>query len=184
MSGPASDVPAVAPEADTPAALEAEGAGSRRQLLSFRLGEEHYAVDILRVLEIRVLATTSRLPRAPAYVRGVMNLRGTVVPIVDLRRRLGLEPVPPARHTVVMLLRVESGEHPRTLGMVVDAVSDVVEVTREQERPAGEGSGFTEGLAMLDHEVLILLDVDRLLDPERFEGVGPDGPATPTERTP
>src|SRR5215470_2893114 len=99
-----------------------------KQYLTFLLAETEYGVDILRVQEIKGWDTVTPLPNTPEYVRGVMNLRGTIVPIIDLRLRFGLASVPYGPTTVVVVLKVSHDHGSRIMGMVVDAVSDVYNV--------------------------------------------------------
>lgn len=135
-----------------------------REYLSFRLGGEEYGIDILRVQEIRGYEAPTRIANAPAFVKGVINLRGNIVPIVDLRLRFGCENVDFDGTTVTIVLNVGH----RVVGVVVDAVSDVMEIEREAIRPAPElsstiDSNFITGLAHLDARMLILLDIAGLL---------------------
>lgn len=139
------------------------------QYLSFELGEQRYAVDILRVQEIKGWDRVTPLPGAPEWVCGVMNLRGAVVPVVDARRRFGLPGRRPEKSTVVIILRVEAADRERIVGIVVDAVSDVHDVTPEQHRAVPKvsttlGRDVVKGMAAVGEGILVLLDVDRLLD--------------------
>jgi purine-binding chemotaxis protein CheW len=137
------------------------------QVLTFILDAQEYAVDILRVQEIKGWDKVTPLPNAPPYVRGVINLRGAIVPIVDLRQRLGLPPIPYGPSTVFVVLRVEGGERSRITGVVVDAVSDVCSVPTDSSSPPPDIAGdvdvtFVRGIATVDEKMLIILDIDRL----------------------
>jgi len=150
-------------QAQQPAAnAEAEG----QQYLTFLLDGEEYGVDILRVQEIKGWDRVTPIPNTSDYVRGVINLRGFVVPIVDLRRRFGMEAAEVSKTTVVIMLRVRHEQAERTVGFVVDAVSDVYTVDAGQLRPPPElgrsESRFVNGLATVDGKMVILLDVDQL----------------------
>jgi purine-binding chemotaxis protein CheW len=139
-----------------------------QQYLSFFLAEEEYAVDILRVQEIRVWEKLTRLPRVPAFVKGVLNLRGEIVPVVDLRERFGLPFEPYNNQTVIVVLNVRHEERITSMGIVVDRVADVYTLATDSLRSAPEiattvGSEAVVGLASLDSHMLIVLDVDRLL---------------------
>ena len=139
------------------------------QYLTFLLEGEEYGVDILRVQEIRGWERTTPIPNTPDYVQGVINLRGTIVPIIDLRRRFGLPPREHGPTTVVVVLRVESEERERTMGIVVDAVSDVYNLPEEEVAPPPDlGSAisidFVRGLATVEGKMVIVLDIDRLLN--------------------
>lgn len=138
------------------------------QLLTFRVGDETYAVDILRVKEIRVWSAVSRIPKAPPHMLGVLNLRGAIVPVIDLRLRFALESAEFSPTTVTIVLTLSTEEGVRECGVVVDSVSDVVEVAAEAIRPApalgnGRSSGFISGLVAMDDRMMILLDVDELI---------------------
>ena len=133
------------------------------EFLTFNLGGEEYAIDILQVQEIRALESVTRIANAPAFIKGVINLRGTIVPIVDLRVKFGMTDTA-SKSPVVIILSIAG----RVIGVVVDAVSDVVGLTAEQIRPAPEvgsaiASGFIRGLAPLDARMLILVDIERLM---------------------
>ncbi len=153
----------------TPAAgANKSAAGSSEQYLTFMLDGEEYGVDILRVQEIKGWDKVTRIPRTPDYVLGVINLRGSVVPILDLRRRFGLETIAFGPTTVVIVVRVAGGHDGRTVGMVVDAVSDVYHVNLADCKPPPDVCGsvdtvFVKGLATVENKMLILLDIDRLI---------------------
>ena len=112
-------------------------AGSH-QVLTFTLGDETYGVDILRVQEIRGYSTVTRIPQAPAHVLGVLNLRGSIVPIVDMRMRFNLDRAEYTPLTVIIVLSVESAAGRRDIGVVVDGVSDVIDVANADIKPAPE----------------------------------------------
>ena len=135
------------------------------EYLTFRLGGEEYGVDILKVQEIRSVDTVTRLPESPDYIRGVVNLRGTIVPVVDMRIKFRLGSAEYNDQTVMIVLNMAS----RTIGMVVDGVSDVITLAESQIRPPPELSGamdtaFVTGLGAVDERMLILVDIDRLMD--------------------
>ena len=148
------------------------------QYLTFMLDGEEYGVDILRVQEIKGWDTVTALPGMPDYIRGVINLRGTVIPIIDLRLRFGLEEMEYGVTTVVIVLRVETEEKERIMGVVVDAVSDVYNVDEADVKPSpavNGGSGTLEvvkGIATVDNHMLILLAVDQLLEFADAGGLG------------
>lgn len=152
------------------------------QYLSFRLGKEEYAVDVLKVQEIRSYEEATRIPHTPEYVAGIINLRGAVVPIIDLRRRFEL-PVEIDFATVNVLVKVNRGGKERTIGLVVDSVSEVYEVTDSEKQPAPEMGGtianeFIESLATLDDRLIILLNIDYLMNEgilEKLDQVAAEG---------
>ena len=143
------------------------GDNGTRQVLTFSLGGEVYGVDILRVKEIRGWSPVTRIPQSPEAVLGVLNLRGLIVPIVDLRVRFALASAEftPLTVIIVLSLRTESGL--RECGIVVDNVNDVVDVATETIRPSPElgaahNSEFIEGIATHDEQMLILLNAENL----------------------
>ena len=142
------------------AAAEAGG----REFLTFRLGAEEYAIEILKVQEIRGWETPTAIANTPEFIKGVINLRGTIVPIVDLRLKFRLGEARYDEFTVVIILSVAR----RVIGVVVDAVSDVTILTPQQMRPAPEFGGaqntrFISGLGTLGERMLILMDIERLM---------------------
>lgn len=139
--------------------------GDERQLVVFELGAELYGVEISRVHEIIRLQTITRVPRSPSFVEGVINLRGRVIPVVDLRRRFGL---PTAEHTrATRIVVVEIGD--QVVGVIVDAVSEVLHVSDATIEPpspvvTGVESDYIHGIAKLPERLVILLDLDRVLE--------------------
>ena len=138
------------------------------QYLTFMLAGEEYGVDILRVQEIKGWGKVTPIPGTPEYVRGVMNLRGTIVPILDLRMRFCMSQIEYGPTTVVIVLRVENEAGDRIMGIVVDAVSDVYAVPAEELRPSPDFGGdvnveFVRGLATVDEKMVIILNIDKLL---------------------
>lgn len=153
------------PAAAPPAAAKT---AASQQILTFSLGTETYGVEILRVQEIRGFSTVTRIPQAPPHVLGVLNLRGTVVPIVDLRMRFSLAEVAFTALTVIIVLSVEGGSGRRNFGLVVDGVSDVMDLAPDAVRPTPEfgshvNTDFIRGLATLGDSMVMLLDIDRLI---------------------
>jgi len=139
------------------------------QYLTFLLGEEEYGVDILRVQEIRGWDTVTSIPNTPDYILGVMNLRGAIVPIVDLRRRFQMAEAPYTKTTVVIVLKVMGQSEAKTMGFVVDAVSEVYNIAGEALKPPPDfgalvGTEFIQGLATVEEKTVIMLDIDRLAD--------------------
>ncbi len=148
---------------DPPPGAPAE-TGYRQEFLTYRLGEEEYAIDILKVQEIRGYDAVTRIAGAPAFVKGVINLRGTIVPIVDLRIKFGLGNAEYTPFTVTIILNVGG----RIVGIVVDSVSDVTGLLPEQIRPApdfasGLDTAYIQGLGTLDERMLIVVDIEKLM---------------------
>jgi purine-binding chemotaxis protein CheW len=144
----------------------------RGQLLTFRLGSSTYGVDILRVKEIRGFAPVTKIPHSPAHVLGVLNLRGSIVPILDLRVRFALPDAAISPLTVIIVLSLNTAAGQRDCGVVVDSVSDVVDIAPDAIKPAPQlnagrsSSEFIAGIATIDEQMLILLDIDRLVTQE------------------
>src|SRR5262249_12242204 len=144
-------------------------AADAKQYLTFLLADTEYGLDILRVQEIRCWDTVTPLPNTPEYVRGVMNLRGTIVPIIDLRQRFGLASLPYGPTTVVIVLWVRHDHGSRIMGIVVDAVSDVYHVSDADMQPAPDcgaaiGTNVVKGLATVNEKMVIIMDSDQLLN--------------------
>lgn len=136
-----------------------------QQFLTFTVHQEEYGVDIMTVREIKGWSETTRLPNSPDFMRGVMNLRGLIVPIFDLRTRFSFGLTETTTKHVVIILAV--GE--RNIGILVDTVSDILEVKQEQIKPAPAGktqvdSAFISGLISINDRMVVLLDVERLFD--------------------
>jgi purine-binding chemotaxis protein CheW len=152
--------------------LEAEESmQGTEQFLTFIMADEEYGVDILSVKEIRNWDSATPIPKAPDHVRGVINLRGTIVPIIDLRQCFGMEAIEYGPLTVVLVLQIESERGRRELGIVVDAVSDVYSLDEGQIKPTPEmgdkiDTNFIKGLASIEDKMVILLNIDRLLTQE------------------
>ncbi len=156
----------VSPHANVHAATRGShlDATTGNEYLAFRLGEEEYGIDILKVQEIRGYENVTRIANAPAFVKGVINLRGIIVPIVDMRIKFNLGDPTYDQFTVVIILSIAN----RVMGMVVDSVSDVTTLQPEQVRPAPQmgtalNTDYLIGLGTLEERMLILLDIERLM---------------------
>jgi len=140
-----------------------------REFLAFTLGSEEYGIDILKVQEIRGYEAVTRIANAPEFIKGVINLRGIIIPVVDMRIKFNLgEPVYD-QFTVVIILNING----RVVGMVVDSVSDVTTLMPEQVKPAPEmGTAFSSdyliGLGTIDERMLILVNIDKLMSSEEM----------------
>ena len=146
--------------------VDRQGRGTE-QLLTFVVDTEEYGVEILRVQEIRGWSKPMPIPNSPPYVLGVINIRGDIVPIADLRERLGMARQPHGPTTAVVVLRVAQGAHHRIMGIVVDAMSDVTDVAADQIKPppdfgAATDGGLTKGIATLADKMVTILEVDRI----------------------
>ncbi len=134
------------------------------EFLTFRLGDEEYGIDILKVQEIRSYEAPTRIANAPSFIKGVVNLRGVIVPIVDLRLKLGCSSAEYNGFTVVIVLNVRG----RVVGAVVDSVSDVLELGKDSIKPAPEMSSsidtsFITGIGSINDRMLILMDIEGLM---------------------
>ena len=139
------------------------------EVLSFRLGSEEYAISILKVQEIRGYDAVTRIANAPDYLKGVVNLRGIIVPVVDMRIKFNVGAVTYDAFTVVIVLNINN----HTIGMVVDSVSDVVTLTPDQIKPAPDlgatvAAEYLRGLGTVGDRMLIMLDIDQLLGSEEM----------------
>ncbi len=145
---------------DTPAVHQI----AAHQFLTFALGQEEYGVEILKIQEIKGYSAITPLPNAPPFIKGVLNLRGTIVPIVDLRKKFGLPEVAYTQFTVIVVVQVRG----QIMGFIVDAVSDVLSVTGADIQPTPDLYGqvdisFLNGLAKSGEKLVILLDIDKVL---------------------
>lgn len=144
--------------------LSADGS----QFLTFRLGEELYGVDILRVQEIKGYTTVTKIPNTPPHIKGVLNLRGTIVPVVELRTKFGMPTIDYTTFTVIIVVVVQD----KVMGLVVDAVSDVLDIKMKDIQPAPDFGDkvdvtFLNGIGKSGNKLVSLLDIDRLLlDPD------------------
>jgi purine-binding chemotaxis protein CheW len=144
---------------------EAKGAnGKPRELLTFKLGSEEYGIDILRVQEIRGYDAVTTIANTPDFIKGVINLRGIIVPIVDMRIKFHLGCVTYNELTVVIILNIAK----RIVGIVVDGVSDVIALTDDQIKPAPEFNSsldieYITGLGSVDDRMIIVMDIEKLM---------------------
>lgn len=147
--------------------------------LTFTLAGEEYGVDILRVQEVKVWSKATVLPNNPEYMKGVIDLRGTIVPIIDLRTYFGIESVEYDATTVIIVLQVRLDHRERTIGIVVDSVSGVLDILQSDIKPVDEYRINTKtealtGVASANSKFVIILNTDRLLDAaemDRLEGI-------------
>ncbi|OOY07190.1 chemotaxis protein CheW [Thioclava sp. F36-7] len=140
------------------------------ELLSFRLGDEEYSVDIMSVREIRGWTRATPLPHAPAFVRGVINLRGTVLPVVDLSIRLGMEPVAGDARNVIIVVQVGG----QTAGLLVDAVSDILALPRSEMQSSPDlnadiSQRYISALTIVEGRMIRILDLTSVLPQEAIE---------------
>lgn len=143
---------------------ESNAAGAVQEFLAFRLGAEEYGLSILKVQEIRGYEPVTRIANAPDFIKGVINLRGIIVPVIDMRIKFNLGTPTYDSLTVVIILNLPG----HTIGMVVDSVSDVITLAQEQIKPAPEmgsavSTDYVTGMGAIDERMLILVDIDRLM---------------------
>jgi len=145
-------------------------ATASRELIAFRIGEQEFCVDIMSVREIRGWTPATPLPRAPGFMKGVINLRGAVLPIIDLGARFGLRTSEPTARHVIMVARIGS----RTVGLLVDAVSDIIQLTDEQVQPTPDVASdhvksFVKGIFAIDGRMISLIELDRIVPESEAE---------------
>ncbi|MDT8438361.1 MAG: chemotaxis protein CheW [Wenzhouxiangellaceae bacterium] len=153
--------------------------GTGSQYLTFMLADEEYGVDILSVREIRGWQKPTPIPRAPGFLKGVINIRGSIVPIIDLRERFEMDAIDYGDSTVVIVLHIpdeHSEKGHQNIGIVVDAVSEVYSVGPDSIKPTPDFGGaaenqFVHGLATLEEKMIILLDIDRLISKTMLAGL-------------
>jgi purine-binding chemotaxis protein CheW len=152
------------------------GGNQIEQFLTFQLAGEAYGVEILKVQEIRGWEAVRVIPDTPNFIKGVLNLRGVVVPIVDLRERFSLERSKYSAKTVVIVLCVEHDTNSFVMGIVADAVSDVLDIKMEDIKKtphfgAKINTRYMRGMHVYKQRMIMLLDVDKLLDPDEVESI-------------
>lgn len=146
--------------------------GTNTQIVSFRLANEEYGVDIMRVQEIILTGQITQMPQVPDYICGLINLRGNVIPIVDLRKRFGLTVAKNDENTRIIVVNVAD----KTIGIVVDAVNEVLRISSEQTEPppssiVGIDHSYIRGLVKFDDKLLILLNIDNVLSQAEQEAL-------------
>ncbi len=155
-----------------PRAVTAANRTNSSQFVGFQLADQDYAFRIEQIQEIVILEDVTKIPQTPEYVEGVSNLRGAIIPIINLRKLFGLPPKAVDGETRTIVVNVGQ----RTMGCTVDTVSQVMRITEEDIRPApdtvtADGAGYISGFARQNGRLIILLDIDELLDPAKLEQV-------------
>ncbi len=143
-----------------------------KQYLTFMIGDEYYGVNILKVQEIKGYTDVTRIPNTPDYIKGVLNLRGTIVPIVNLRMKFGMEQIDNTAVTVIIVVMVKG----RVTGMIVDTVSDVLTLPAKEVKPppsfgTNVDTSFIDGIGTSEERLVTLLDIDRVLTDQEREQV-------------
>ncbi len=163
----------------SPSTIDAAITASTTKLgkyLTFKLNEEEYGIGIIKVKEIIGMMTITSVPRTPEFVKGVVNLRGKVIPIVDLRLKFSMEAIPYTERTCIIVVEIDSNDATVLIGIVVDAVSEVLNINEDdiEETPTFGTELNTEyilGMAKLEGAVKILLNIDKVLSPKEIEGL-------------
>ena len=159
----------------TTTAVAREKTNRTGKYLTFFLSNESYGVDVLKVREIIRFLKITPVPQMPAYVKGVINLRGKVLPVIDLRLKFGLEATEATERTCIVVVRVVSSGHDITLGMIVDSVEEVInlnesEIEETPEFGAKVDTGYLMGMAKVKGVIKTLLDIDKVVSPESLQG--------------
>ncbi len=147
-----------------------------RQYLTFQLGEEVFALDVSHVREILEFTTVTKVPRTPDYMRGVINLRGSVVPVLDMRLKFGLTEIEKTVNTCIIVVEVSCEGETTVIGALVDSVQEVFELEHDQIEPAPKigtqlRTGFVKGMGKKDDRFVIILDIDKVFSSEELAGV-------------
>jgi len=145
--------------------------------LTFKLASEEYGLEILKVQEIIGLMAITTIPRTPEFVRGVINLRGNVIPVIDLRLKFGMESKDDAVETCIILVQIEKNGHHITMGIIVDYVSEVIAISSDKIEPPPDfgtniDTDFIMGMGEIDKKVVILLEVDKVLSDKETDFIG------------
>ena len=143
-------------------------AESIEQYLTFELAKQLYAVEVLSVQEIQVFQATTSIPNAPDFVLGVINLRGDIVPIIDLRQRFGIEPIQQQQPTVTIIVTIKINQQTKKVGLVVDAVAEVHDILLSEQQPVpsltqANEQGFIKRLIHLNQQLVTLLDLPQIV---------------------
>ena len=147
-----------------------------RQYLTFQLGEEVFALDVSHVREILEFTTVTKVPKTPDYMRGVINLRGSVVPVLDMRLKFGLTEIEKTVDTCIIVVEVSCEGETTVIGALVDSVQEVFELEQDQIEPAPKigtqlKTGFVKGMGKKDDRFVIILDIDKVFSSEELAGV-------------
>ena len=152
--------------------------GGPQKFLTFSLANEEYGINIMKIKEIIGMMPVTVLPQTPEYVRGVINLRGKVIPIIDLRCKFNLEQIEPTERTCIIVIEAEDDEHMQTLvGLIIDGVSEVITLKGDEVEPAPNmqtdlHEQLILGLAKCENGVKILLDIDKVINHEELAEAG------------
>ena len=142
--------------------------------LTFKLGEEKYAIPIIKIKEIIGMISITKVPKLPEFIKGVINLRGRIIPVIDLRLKLGLEQKDYNERTSIIVIELLTTNETLTSGLIVDTVNDVLDIAKENIEPppkygAGVNQEFLKGMGKVKDEVIMLIDVDKVFSEEETE---------------
>ena len=144
--------------------------------LTFRIGQEEYGVEVMKIREIIALMEITHVPKAPDFIRGVINLRGRIIPVVELRKKFGMPSIPDTARTCIIVADVMLGDHPVSIGLLVDSVSSVLDIEAKDIEPSPEYSAnihseFILGMGKVSGQLKILLNIERVLSVEDMGAV-------------
>lgn len=162
--------------------VQTETQEGTQSYLSFKLGSEYFALPVMKVLEILEVPKITRVPHAPAYLKGVINLRGAVLPVIDTRVKFGMSPTAFDINTSILVLSIQEEDDLLTVGVLVDAVLEVFEIQDSQIKPsptigAKYKADFVEGMIHYQEEFMMLLDIDRIFSLIEIENILQQSPA-------
>jgi len=162
-------------DAETVTTATARARNRTGKYLTFSLSNESYGVDVLKVREITRFLKITPVPQMPAYVKGVINLRGKVLPVIDLRLKFGLEAAEATERTCIVVVRVTAGGQDITLGMIVDSVEEVINLNEAEIEETPEfgvkvDTAYLMGMAKVKGAIKTLLDIDKVVSPETLRG--------------
>lgn len=153
-----------------------DGREQSRQFLTFRLAEEQYGLNVLQVREVLEIPRITRVPRMPVYMRGVINIRGSVVPVIDLRLKLGLEEAERSVHSRVVIIEIENGQETLAMGILVDSVQEVIDIASADISPPPQigtqiEAEFIMGIAKLDQNFVIIINISRIFSNQEMQSL-------------
>jgi len=151
-----------------------------RQYLTFHLSDEQYGLNVLQVREVLEIPRITRVPRMPPFMKGVINIRGSVIPVLDLRSKLGMEEAERTVHSRVIIIEVQAQEETINLGILVDSVQEVLEIPKNDISPAPQigtkiDAYFIQGIAKIDQDFVIVIDLDKIFENNEIASLQAEG---------
>jgi purine-binding chemotaxis protein CheW len=164
-------------ESNEAAQTDADLAQFAGKYLTFYLGKEEYGLEILKVREIIEMMDVTSVPRTPDFIRGVINLRGKVIPVIEIRQKFGLESVEDTDKTCIIVVQISRGDTQVKMGVIVDEVSEVLDISRDNLEPSPQfgtsiNTDFILAMGRVDERLIMLLDVDQVLSSGELERLG------------